>query len=75
MIGYIGLGMLICGYSLLLTRYRAYMVPVNAVASIALTIHAYFLNDIVFIIVNGLVACILLLTYAKEKRNNKKAIS
>lgn len=75
MIGYIGLGMLVCGYSLLLTRYRAYMVPVNAVASIALTIHAYFLNDIVFIIVNALVAGILLLTYAKEKRNNKKTVS
>lgn len=75
MIGYIGLGMLVCGYTLLLTRYRAYMVPVNAIASVVLTIHAYLLNDMVFIIVNGLVACILLLTYAQEKRNKKKAVS
>jgi|GEM_PF-3213592 len=75
MIGYIGLGMLVCGYALLLTPYRGYMIPVNAIASMILTVHAYFLDDTVFIIVNALVAGILLLTYAKEKRNNKKGVS
>jgi hypothetical protein len=76
MIGYIGLVMLVFGYTLMLTRYRFFMVPVNAVASIVLTIHAYILGDIPFIIVNGLVACILCITYIQDrKKNGKKEIS
>ena len=76
MIGYIGLLMLICGYLTMLTRYRFLMVPMNAFASILLTVYAYILNDIPFIIVNGLVACILIATYIQDrKKNGKKEIS
>ncbi len=59
MIGYIGLVILISGYVFLIIKKDKYFAPINFIASIVLTIHAVILNDIPFIIVNGLVAIML----------------
>lgn len=67
MIGYIGLALLIAAYLTLLTPYRWLFTMVSFIASVLLTVHAYMLGDIPFIIVNGFVALIVLATFIKDK--------
>ena len=59
MIGIIGVTLLLGAYILLITRYEKLFVPVNMVASILLTIHAFQLHDVVFVIVNAFVSGLL----------------
>lgn len=59
MLGWIGLTMLVGGYIVLLTKKEKWFAPINTVASIILTVHAYLINDIPFVIVNGIVAIAL----------------
>lgn len=67
MIGYIGLALLITAYLTLLTPYKWLFTSVSFIASVLLTIHAFILADIPFIIVNGFVALIVLATFIKDK--------
>ena len=53
MIGWIGLGLLMLAYLALVTRWSKFFIPIDAVASFLLTIHASMIGDMVFVIVNG----------------------
>ena len=59
MIGWIGLGLLVSAYMILETRLKSFFIPVDAVASLVLTIHALMIDDIVFLLVNGWITIIL----------------
>jgi hypothetical protein len=59
MIGWIGLGLLVSAYMILVTRWKRFFIPVDAVASLVLTIHAFMIDDIVFLLVNGWITIIL----------------
>jgi len=58
-IGYIGLILLVSGYALLLTKYEKLFPVVGLIASIILTIHAFLIYDIPFVLVNGFISVIL----------------
>jgi len=68
MIGYIGLIILCLAYVLLITKYNKWFIPVDALASFILTIHAINLQDIPFTIVNGFITIILIIKYLKKER-------
>tara|TARA_Y100000996_G_C22543447_1_gene650862 strand:+ start:34 stop:246 length:213 start_codon:yes stop_codon:yes gene_type:complete len=59
MIGWIGLGLLVFAYMILVTKWKRLFIPIDAVASLVLTIHAFMINDIVFLLVNGWITIIL----------------
>ena len=59
MIGWIGLGLLVLAYLVLVTKWKKLFIPIDAVASFILTIHAFPINDIVFLLVNGWITIIL----------------
>jgi|TARA_R100001530_G_scaffold120952_1_gene88318 hypothetical protein len=67
MIGWIGLGLLLSSYVLLITRWSKWFIPVDILASTILTVHAIILKDIPFIIVNGFIAIILLIKFIKKE--------
>ena len=49
MIGWIGLGLLMLAYLILITKWSRFFIPIDAVASFLLTIHASMIGDIVFV--------------------------
>jgi len=59
MIGYIGVGLLLIAYVLLVSPLEKWFIPINMIASVILTIHAVMLVDIPFIIVNAFVSVLL----------------
>ena len=65
-VGWIGVGLLMLAYLLLNSRYSKWFIPVDAVASILLTVHAIILNDIPFIVVNGFVSTMLITKWIKK---------
>lgn len=67
MIGWIGLGLLLIAYVLLLTKWSKYFIPIDTIASFILTIHAIILKDIPFIIVNGFITIILGIKWCKKE--------
>jgi len=66
-IGWIGLGLLLIAYVLLLTKWSKYFIPIDTIASFILTIHAIILKDIPFIIVNGFITIILGIKWCKKE--------
>lgn len=58
-IGWIGLTLLLLSYIILNTKYSQYFLIVDIVASVFLTMHAFLINDIPFIIVNGFIVIML----------------
>jgi len=66
-IGWIGLGLLLLAYILLLTKWNKFFIPVDTIASVLLTIHAIIILDIPFIIVNGFIAIILGIKWYKRE--------
>ena len=67
MIGWIGLILLLFAYVLLLFKPKLF-IPVNIIASSLLTIHASFIHDIPFIIVNGFIVLVLIIKYMKGNK-------
>jgi len=67
MLGYIGLALLVIAYILLITRWSKLFIPVDAIASLILTIYAITLRDIPFIIVNGFITVILIIKFVKRE--------
>ena len=67
MIGWLGLGLLMLAYLALVTKWSRFFIPVDAVASFLLTIHAFFINDIVFVIVNAWITIILSIKWYKNE--------
>ncbi len=60
MIGWIGVALLMFAYCLFGTKKWSHLfVPINMVASVILTIHAWTIHDTSFVIVNGFMALIL----------------
>ena len=59
MIGWIGLGLLMIAYLVLITKWNKLFIPIDAVASLILTIHAFMIQDMVFLLVNGWITIIL----------------
>ena len=55
MIGWLGLGLLISAYLLLVSKYSYWFIPMDILASFVLTIHAITLGDIPFSVVNAFV--------------------
>ncbi|MCK5624976.1 hypothetical protein KAI04_03990 [Candidatus Pacearchaeota archaeon] len=64
-IGWIGLGILMSSYLLLITKWYKWFLPVDVVASIILTIYAIMIKDVPFIIVNGFIAIMLFIKVLK----------
>jgi len=68
MIGWIGLGLLMLAYlALVTTKWSKFFIPIDAVASGLLTIHAAMIGDIVFVIVNGWITIILSIKWYKNE--------
>lgn len=66
MTGYIGVVCLAIAYILLITKESSWFVPINLIASILLTAHAYLIQDRVFIIVNAFVSIILAIKFIQQ---------
>ena len=67
MIGWIGLGLLIIAYTLLINnKTKHWFIPVDTVASGVLTLHAAIIWDIPFLIVNGWITLILAYKWIKR---------
>lgn len=64
-IGWIGVGILLLAYGLLLSKWSNWFLRVDILASLILTIHAISINDIPFILVNGLIAIMLIIKQLK----------
>lgn len=69
MVGWIGLILLMIGYTTLLTKYSLYFYPINTVASFILTIHAIVLGDMPFFLVNAWITVILGLGWYKRRKD------
>ena len=67
MIGYIGLGFLLLAYAVLITKWSYWFIPIDIFASVLLTVHAFMLGDIPFLIVNGFISIILLIKFLKKE--------
>ena len=67
MIGWIGLGLLMLAYLALVTKWSRFFIPVDTVASFLLTLHAYTINDRVFLIVNGWITIILAVKWYRNQ--------
>ena len=67
MIGWIGLGLLMIAYFVLVTRWHKLFIPIDALASFILTIHAVMIGDVVFTIVNGWITMILSIKWYKKQ--------
>jgi len=59
MIGWIGLGLLLVSYLMLVTKWSKYFLVTDCIASIVLTIHAITIADLPFTIVNGFISIML----------------
>lgn len=58
-VGWVGLGLLMFSYVVLISKFKKWFVLLDTIASILLTTHAIILGDIPFIIVNGWIAMFL----------------
>jgi len=66
-IGWIGLTLLVASYGLLIGKNTAkYFIPLDTIASALLTLHAFLIFDMPFMIVNGFIT--LVLAYKWNKR-------
>ena len=67
-IGYIGMGLLLISYSLLLTKYSNYFIKAAAIASLILTTHAVVIKDVPFFITNAFITGILVIKWIMNKK-------
>ena len=67
MIGWIGLGLLMFAYFVLVTQWYKLFIPIDTLASFILTIHAIMIDDIVFTMVNGWITLILSIKWYKKQ--------
>lgn len=67
MIGWIGLILLMLAYLMLVTRWSKLFIPIDTIASLVLTIHAFLINDMVFLLVNGWITIILAYKWYKRE--------
>jgi|ETNmetMinimDraft_4_1059912.scaffolds.fasta_scaffold243145_2 hypothetical protein len=67
MIGWIGLGLLVLAYFVLVTQWYKLFIPIDTLASFILTIHAIMIDDIVFTMVNGWITLILSIKWYKKQ--------
>ncbi len=67
MIGWIGLILLMLAYLMLVTRWSKLFIPIDTIASLVLTIHAFSINDVVFLLVNGWITVILAYKWYKRE--------
>tara|TARA_R100001377_G_C3108158_1_gene81560 strand:+ start:69 stop:278 length:210 start_codon:yes stop_codon:yes gene_type:complete len=67
MIGWLGLGLLMLAYLVLVTKWSRFFIPMDAVASFILTIHAVMIHDVVFTMVNGWITIILSIKWYKNE--------
>jgi hypothetical protein len=67
MIGWIGLILLMLAYLVLVTRWSKLFIPIDTIASLVLTIHAFSINDVVFLLVNGWITVILAYKWYKRE--------
>ena len=65
LIGWIGVGVLVLSYLLLISKWSKWFIPVDTVASAILTVHAYMIGDVPFMLVNGFIASMLLYKWLK----------
>ena len=63
MLGYLGAAILLFAYILLITKESNWFVPINLVASILLTGHAFLIHDKAFILVNAFVSLVLIIKF------------
>lgn len=71
MIGYIGLGLLLLAYVLLITPFQKYFIPVDVVASVALSIHGAIIKDVPIAAANAFIALVLVVKYVQSKKLDK----
>lgn len=69
MIGWIGLTLLTLAYITLVTKWSKLFIPIDAVASLVLTTHAFLIDDTVFLLVNGFITCIVSYKWYKREFN------
>ena len=74
MLGWIGVGMLTLAYFVLVFISFRGFAAVNTVASTTLTIHAYMINDVPFMLVNGFIACVMLYKYIETYKEEENGI-
>ncbi|MBC8421999.1 MAG: hypothetical protein H8E03_01110 [Pelagibacteraceae bacterium] len=67
MVGWVGVILLMFAYLTLVTKWDKLFIPIDAIASYILTIHAYIISDVVFIIVNGWIAILLSIKWYKKQ--------
>ena len=58
-IGWIGVGLLVVSYLLLVSKHSKWFIPVDTFASALLTFHAWIIGDLPFILVNGFITIML----------------
>lgn len=66
MIGWIGVGLLVVAYFILLFANIKWFYLVDSIASLLLTVHAVMIQDVPFILVNSFIMCVLFYKYIKE---------
>ena len=59
-LGWIGIGILILSYLLLISKWSKYFLLVDALASFILVVYAIIIKDIPFIIVNAFIGSMLI---------------
>lgn len=69
MIGWVGLSLLMLAYITLVTKWSKLFIPIDAVASLVLTVHAFLINDMVFLLVNGFITLIVSYKWYKREFN------
>ena len=67
MIGWIGLFLLMVAYRMLITKWSSLFIQIDTIACFVLTIHAFLINDIVFLLVNGWITIILAYKWYKKE--------
>lgn len=66
--GYIGTALLLFSYIILISKWNKWFVLIDTVASAILTLHAYLINDVSFIIVNAFVTIMLIVKLWQKGR-------
>lgn len=66
MIGFIGLILLILAYVILITKWSRFFIPINLIAGLFLLVHSYFIQDLVFMLMNGLITLLLVIKLVKK---------
>ena len=60
-LGWIGVGLLMIAFFLLVSKWSKYYLKINIIASTLLTTHAIIIRDLPFIIVNGFIVIMLII--------------